>query len=46
MAQSDANRESAQEAEAPGARTPLVFPPGDLDAMIFFEEYALPHSER
>lgn len=27
-------------------RPPIVFPAGDLDAMIFFEEYAVAHSER
>ena len=28
------------------ARPPIIFPAGDLDAMIFFEEYAVAHSER
>lgn len=29
-----------------GTRTPIIFPAGDLDAMIFFEEYVVAHSER
>lgn len=27
-------------------RIPLIFPAGDLDAMIFHEEYAIEHSQR
>ena len=33
-------------ADAPHPRSPLIFPAGDLDAMIFHEEYTVPHSQR
>lgn len=35
-----------QAEQPPCGRTPIVFPAGDLDAMIFHEDYTVPHSQR
>lgn len=46
MADHEETKEAEQEAEPTCLRVPIVFPAGDLDAMIFHEEYTLPHSQR
>ena len=46
MADHEETQEAEQKDEPTGVRVPIVFPAGDLDAMIFHEEYTLPHSQR
>lgn len=46
VAKEEQSLEPKQEESTQHLRAPLVFPAGDLDAMIFHEEYAVEHSQR
>ena len=46
MAEQEQPHEPKQEETAQHVRSPLIFPAGDLDAMIFHDEYVVEHSQR
>lgn len=46
MAKTEDTSGPAPQPPSPSLRSPLVFPAGDLDAMIFYDEYVVEQSQR